>query len=118
MKYEELNPAQKLLLRYCAQRKMTGFEITGRATATAADQSGKEWHLTMNVYGDIMDADTKKIIADGKVSHDIRRVYEFPTEWTDRKPSLMPALREKSDAGGAPKREKPKTRKRMPGKER
>ena len=36
MNYEELNPAQKLLLRYCAQRKMTGFEITGRATATAA----------------------------------------------------------------------------------
>ena len=55
-------------------------------------------HLTVNIYGDIMDDDTKKIIADGNVSHDIRRIYEFPTEWKDRKPSVVSALREKDAA--------------------
>ena len=118
MNQKKLNVLQGLLLRYCGQRGMTDVEITGRATATAITQSGKEMHLTTNIYGDIMDDDTKKIIADGNVSHDIRRIYEFPTEWKDRKPSVVSSLREKSDVGGAPKREKPKTRKKTQEKER
>ena len=95
MEPEKLNLMQELLLRYCGQRGMTDVEITGRATATAITRSGKELHLTVNIYGDIMDDDTKKIIADGNVSHDIRRIYEFPTEWKDRKPSVVSALRKK-----------------------
>ena len=97
MKPEKLNLMQELLLRYCGQRGMTDVEITGRATATVLTKTGKELHLTVNIYGDIMDDDTKKIIADGNVSHDIRRIYEFPTEWKDRKPSVVSALREKND---------------------
>lgn len=118
MEYTELNNAQRLLFRYCSQRHMTDFEITGRATATAIDSGGKEQHLTINVYGDIMDADTKKIIADGNVSHDIRRIYEFPTRWTDRKPSVMSALREKSDSNGVLKTEWRRNRHKTTKKER
>ena len=98
MKPEKLNLMQELLLRYCGQRGMTDVEITGRATATVFTKTGKELHLTVNIYGDIMDDDTKKIIADGNDSHDIRRIYEFPTEWKDRKPSVVSALREKDAA--------------------
>ncbi len=54
-----------------------------------------------------MDDDTKKIIADGNVSHDIRRTYEFPTEWKDRKPSVVSALREKDAAVKEVKAAKP-----------
>lgn len=118
MNQEKLNLMQGLLLRYCGQRGMTDVEITGRATATAFTKSGKEMHLTTNIYGDIMDDDTKKIIADGNVSHDIRRIYEFPTEWTDRKPSVMSSLREKSDVNSVLQREKTKTSKRPTDKER
>ena len=62
MNQEKLNVLQGLLLRYGGQRGMTDVEITGRATATTITQSGKELHLTTNIYGDIMDDDTKKII--------------------------------------------------------
>lgn len=118
MNQKKLNVLQGLLLRYCGQRGMTDVEITGRATATAFTQGGKEMHLTTNIYGDIMDDDTKKIIADGNVSHDIRRIYEFPTEWTDREPSVMSSLREKSDVKGAPQKGKLKTPKKSAEKER
>ncbi len=111
MELDKLNLMQELLLRYCGQRGMTDVEITGRATATAFTRSGKELHLTVNIYGDIMDDDTKKIIADGNVSHDIRRIYEFPTEWKDRKPSVVSALREKNNDVKEVKAEKPKRQK-------
>ena len=111
MKPEKLNLMQELLLRYCGQRGMTDVEITGRATATAVNRNGTEMHLTVNIYGDIMDDDAKKIIADGNVSHDIRRIYEFPTEWKDRKPSVVSALREKNDDVKEAKAEKPKRQK-------
>lgn len=118
MNQEKLNVLQGLLLRYGGQRGMTDVEITGRATATTITQSGKELHLTTNIYGDIMDDDTKKIIADGNVSHDIRRIYEFPTEWTDRKPSVISSLREKSDVNGVLQKRRSKTQKKSAEKER
>ena len=111
MKPEKLNLMLVLLLRYCGQRGMTDVEITGRATATVFTKTGKELHLTVNIYGDIMDDDTKKIIADGNVSHDIRRIYEFPTRWKDRKPSVVSALREKNNDVKEVKAEKPKRQK-------
>ena len=111
MNQKKLNVLQGLLLRYCRKRGMTDVEITGRATATVFTKSGKEMHLTTNIYGDIMDDDTKKIIADGNVSHDIRRIYEFPTRWKDRKPSVVSALREKNNDVKEVKAEKPKRQK-------
>ena len=68
---------------------------------------GERQPLTVNIYGDIMDDDAKKIIADGNVSHDIRRIYEFPTGWKDRKPSVVSALREKDAAAKELKAAKP-----------
>lgn len=60
MELDKLNLMQELLLRYCGQRDMTDVEITGRATATAVNRNGTEMHLTVNIYGDIMDDDAKK----------------------------------------------------------
>ena len=111
MEPEKRNLMQELLLRYCGQRGMTDVEITGRATATVFTKTGKELHLTVNIYGDIMDDDAKRIIADGNVSHDIRRIYEFPTGWKDRKPSVVSALREKNNDVKEVKAEKPKRQK-------
>lgn len=55
MKPEKLNLMQEMLLRYCGQRGITDVEITGRATATVFTKIGKELHLTVNIYGDIME---------------------------------------------------------------
>ncbi len=83
---EKYNMMQRLLMRYCRQRHYTDYEITGTATCSATDPEGQKKRLTVNVFGDIMDNDIKRIIAVGKVSHDIRMTYEFPYEWIDVEP--------------------------------
>ncbi len=65
MNQKKLNVLQGLLLRYCGQRGMTDVEITGRATATAITQSGKEMHLTTNIYGDIIPKNLTTLVVRG-----------------------------------------------------
>ena len=108
---ESRTPAQRILLLYCNQMGYKDVTLTGAANARVITDDYHLLHLTINIYGDIMDDDTKKIIADGNVSHDIRRIYEFPTEWKDRKPSVVYALREKNDDVKEAKAEKPKRQK-------
>lgn len=86
MSEEKLTPAQSILLSYCRQHGMTGIEMIGSAKARATDRDGNELRLTINVYGDIMNADTKMIRADGNTAHDFRHIDEIPDRWTDRKP--------------------------------
>ena len=118
MNDERLTPAQEILLRYCHQRGMTGIEITGNGEVRAMSREGEKLRLTINVYGDIMNADTKKIIADGNTSHDFRHIYELPDKWTDRKPSVRSALKEKEEKVRSPAEKKQKIRTSHRGKER
>ena len=60
MSEEKLTPAQGILLRYCHQRGMTGIELTGKGEVRATSREGEKLRLTINVYGDIMNADTKR----------------------------------------------------------
>ena len=118
MSEEKLTPAQGILLRYCHQRGMTGIELTGKGEGRATSREGEKLRLTINVYGDIMNADTKKIIADGNTSHDFRHIYELPDQWIDRKPSVRSALKEKEEKMRSPAVKKQKTRTSHRGKER
>ena len=115
MNDERLTPAQEILLRYCHQRGMTGIEITGNGEVRAMSREGEKLRLTINVYGDIMNADTKK---DGNTSHDFRHIYELPDKWTDRKPSVRSALKEKEEKVRSPAEKKQKIRTSHRGKER
>jgi hypothetical protein len=103
------NTIQKLLLLYCQQRNYSNPEITGVSTCTATDPQGRERHLTVNVYGDIMDNDIKMIIAVGKVSHDIRATFEWPDEWIDVRPKKDRELKDYRE-------KKPKKRERAKNK--
>ncbi|MEE8837182.1 MAG: hypothetical protein SOH80_09505 [Eubacteriales bacterium] len=90
---EDLTIAQKLLIRYCRQRNYQEILPTGSAGVRAVDAEGRIRDLTINIYGDVMDQRTRKMIAEGNTSHDLLKVYETPTEWRDLKPSVKEQLR-------------------------
>lgn len=92
-----MNNAQKLLLRYCQQKEFRRTEITGPAKIRTVDQKGRVRDLTINPFGDIMDANTKKVIAEGNTDHDIKKTYDIPTEWRERKISVLERLNEAKD---------------------
>lgn len=52
------------------------------------DKTGASMTLTMNLFGDIMDADTKKIYAISDLPHDVNKIEnQLPHSWkeVDRK---------------------------------
>ncbi len=117
MSDERLTPAQSILLRYCHQKGMSGIELTGNGEVKATSREGEKIRLTINVYGDIMNADTRKIIADGNTDHDFLHIYDIPDNWTDRKPSIRSALKEKEEKMRSPAAKEQKTRTNHRGKE-
>lgn len=53
-------------------------------TAMITDKCGETMIITMNLFCDIMDADTKKILAKSNLPHDILKIgYQLPTNWTE-----------------------------------
>ena len=81
MRMNENTRAQQLLLTFCERFGWSRVEFFGAANALADDPQGRRRNITVNIFGDIMDADRKKIIAVGNTSHDIRNRYELPTDW-------------------------------------
>lgn len=108
---QEINLMQKLIIRYCRQRGYSDINAAGLFCVKAVDPSGSERILTANVYGDIMDAETGKMIAEGKTSHDIRKTYEFPHEWKDLAPDEREKLSELEEDTMRIKRERENMRK-------
>lgn len=105
----DLTVAQKLLIRYCRQRNYREIYPAGRAGVLAVDAEGRSRDLTINIYGDIMDQRTQKVIAEGNTSHDLLKIYETPTAWRDLKPSVKEQLH-KSETRARPHPAKGKNR--------
>ncbi len=59
----------------------------GDGTVQVIDQTGATMNFTCNIFGDIMDADTKEIVADSNVTHNLdelaQHMEQEPTAWTD-----------------------------------
>lgn len=48
------------------------------------DKEGSSMTLTLNLYGDIMDADTRKIYAISDLPHDLERIgRQLPQSWRE-----------------------------------
>lgn len=48
------------------------------------DREGTSMTLTLNLYGDIMDADTRKIYAVSDLPHDLNRIgLQMPQSWRE-----------------------------------
>lgn len=76
--------AQADILRYL-QIHFSGcrYELVGNDEVNVIDQTGGIRRFTCNIYSDIMDADTRKIVAVSDVPHNLDKVYtQRPREWT------------------------------------
>ncbi len=77
--------AQKDISRYIrtqfAGRYSTSPE--GESVIRLIDKTGRILRFTCNIFGDIMDADTRKIIAKSNLVHNLDKlsVYARPTRW-------------------------------------
>lgn len=79
--------AQIILRKYIKKNFADGaVTITdiGDDKVRITDHTGESMTLTMNIYCDIMDADTKKIHAVSDLPHDLRHIgVQLPNDWTE-----------------------------------
>lgn len=78
--------AQNDIKRYIETQFAGGYQLTpiGDSVLELTDMTGETMRFACNVYGDIMDADTKQIIAESDLPHDLCRISTTarPQEWT------------------------------------
>lgn len=76
---------QKSIQRYIDQMFIgedVKTELVGNSQIKVAEEGGCVT-LTMNIYGDIMDVQTRKILAESDLPHDLMRIGygEMPHSW-------------------------------------
>lgn len=76
---------QKSIQRYIDQMFIgedVKTELVGDSQIKVTENGGCVT-LTMNIYGDIMDAETRKILAESDLPHDLMRIGhgEMPRSW-------------------------------------
>lgn len=96
MDEKEMTRAQKLLKAYCRQERLS-CRIADDCNAIAQYGDGTKRRLTVNAFGDILDANAKKVIATGNVPHTLNGPVRLPTQWENvRKDRPQPEERKKS----------------------
>ena len=84
--------AQEDIARYIRTQLADGYHIAteNESIIKLTRKNGQTLHLTCNIFGDIMDADTKKIIARSNLPHNLDKLsyYARPTEWENILPYL------------------------------
>lgn len=81
-----MTKSQEIILAYIkTQWDMAGIQVglKGDDVVVVTDSNGDKLELTTNLYSDIMDASTKKILAASNLPHDIRKLNQedVPTSW-------------------------------------
>lgn len=74
---------QILLIRYCRQENIELIDLIGSDKALIKCPDGGSMKITLNIYGDIMNYQTGKIIAEGDNPHTLWGPQEWPTKWTN-----------------------------------
>lgn len=76
---------QEIILLYVMQQYSSGTYIAnpiGRYQMHLIDIVSKtECLLSVNLFGDIIDTDSGRIIATSNVQHDIGHIFIMPTHW-------------------------------------
>lgn len=81
-----MTKVQEIIVQYIkTQWDMTGITVhlEGDSMVIITDSTGDTLELTTNLYGDIMDAGSKKILAASNLPHDLRKLNpeDRPTSW-------------------------------------
>lgn len=83
-----LTIAQEDIKRYIATQFKGGYKLTpiGDYTLELMDITGETMRFTMNLFGDIMDADTQQIIAVSDLPHHLDKIKTTarPENWTNQ----------------------------------
>ncbi|MCI5996134.1 MAG: hypothetical protein MRZ45_09375 [Blautia sp.] len=77
---------QERIWRYMLERFEAGsvaLMLIGSDRIRVTDGSGVSMTLTLNQYGDIIDADTGQVYAISDLPHDHTSTGKFPTSWKD-----------------------------------
>lgn len=84
---EQPTRAQEDVLRYLGTQEHGGqYSFIGKDTVKAIDRNGREMSYTCNLYGDIMDASTKEVIAISDLPHSLEelQITARPQAWTKK----------------------------------
>ena len=74
---------QSLLLKYCREHGYSDYKFTSIETVSAVDKDGVRHDLAMNLYGDILDLESREVVAEADTSHNITKTYEVPKRWSE-----------------------------------
>ncbi|MDD6449362.1 MAG: hypothetical protein PUF78_06540 [Lachnospiraceae bacterium] len=74
---------QILLIRYCRQENIELIDLIDSDKALIRCPDGGYMKITLNIYGDIMNYETGKIIAEWDNPHTLSGPQEWPTKWTN-----------------------------------
>ena len=70
---------QRIIVDYLKTKNITDYLLSGDCDVIAGGLV-----YTVNLYGDIMDAQTKKKIAEADIERDLRKLgHKLPEKWTD-----------------------------------
>ncbi len=77
--------AQADIYKYLStQFKGCRYESIGEYSVKVTDHTGQSMTFTCNLFGDIMDADTKEIVAISDLPHDLDKIgNQRPKNWTN-----------------------------------
>lgn len=83
---DNMTRAQEIIVAYVeTQWDMTGIQVglKGYDVVVITDSTGDTLELTTNLYGDIIDVSSRKILAASNLPHDIRKLNQedVPTSW-------------------------------------
>lgn len=58
------------------------YELIGESSVKVTNRDGKSMTFTCNLFGDIMDAETKEIVATSDLPHDLDKIgFQKPKKW-------------------------------------
>lgn len=82
-----MSRAQELIVAYVkTQWIMSGIKVDlkGDSVVIVTDRKGETLELTCNIYGDIMEVGSKKILAKSDLPHDLDKLNPeaMPKKWT------------------------------------
>lgn len=82
-----MTQAQNMIMMYIKTQFIDNAISTtpiGDSTIEIKDNTGATMRFTCNIYGDIMDADTKEIIAEADTPHSLQGIgNKMPTKWNN-----------------------------------
>lgn len=78
---------QNMIVNYINQQFVPGSVIiipVDESHVKITDKNKESLTFTVNIFGDIIDADTNKIIAEAKAAHTLSVSFQEPKKWANK----------------------------------